>query len=306
VVEVAAASGLPLVPPGRRDPRLSSSFGTGELVGAALDAGASRLVVGLGGSATSDGGAGMLRALGARFLDAAGEELPDGGAALARLERVDLSRLDPRLARAEIVVACDVDAPLTGPRGASAVFGPQKGATAPVVRELDAALARYAAVAAVATGRDVESLPGAGAAGGLAAGLLYFTPARLRPGVEVVLEAMGLEALLRGASLVVTGEGRTDAQTALGKAPVGVAALARRLGVPVICVSGALGEGAAEVLGRGVDALECAVPAPMSLEECMGRAEELLEAAAARACRLVRVGTRLAVRASGGPEPAPE
>jgi glycerate kinase len=299
VVEVAAAAGLPLVPPERRDPRVASTFGVGELVRAALDAGHSRVIVGLGGSATSDGGAGMLRALGARFLDAGGGELPDGGAALMLLERVDLSGLDRRLTGIEIVAACDVDAVLTGPRGAAALFGPQKGATAQVVAELDAALERYAAVARATTGRDAASTPGSGAAGGLAAGFLYFTPARLRPGVEVVLEAMGFDRLVRGASLVVTGEGRTDAQTALGKAPAGVAAVARRLGVPVLCIAGALGEGAGELLSLGVDALECAVPEPMSLEECMARAEELLEAAAERACRLLRLGMRL----GGGERP---
>ncbi|HZZ86528.1 MAG TPA: glycerate kinase [Anaeromyxobacteraceae bacterium] len=290
VVEMAAASGLPLVPEDRRDPRMTTTFGTGELMKAALDAGLRKLVVGIGGSATNDGGAGMARALGARFLDAGGAELPEGGAALARLERLDLSGLDPRLAGAEILVACDVDNPLTGPRGASAVYGPQKGATPEVVRELDAALGRYAGVAKAATGRDVAGLPGAGAAGGLGAGLLFFTPARLRPGVEIVLEATGFEELVKEADLVFTGEGRTDFQTAMGKAPVGVAAVARRHGVPVVCLSGGLGDGADEVLAKGIDALASIVPQPMSLEECVARGPELIEAAAARACRLLRVG----------------
>ena len=294
VVETAAASGLPLVPPGRRDPRLATSRGTGELLRAALEAGFRKVVLGIGGSATNDGGAGLARALGIRFLDAAGEELPEGGAALVRLARVDVSGADPRLEGLELLVACDVDNPLTGPRGASAVYGPQKGATPAMVAELDRALARFAEVAERATGRDVARLPGAGAAGGLGAGLLLFTPARLRPGVGVVLEAVGFEALLRGASLVLTGEGRTDAQTAMGKAPAGVAAAARRHGVPVICLSGGLGEGAEEVLALGVDALAGIVPGPMPLEEAMRHAPSLVEAAAARACRLVRVGMRVA------------
>jgi len=234
VIEMAAASGLPLVPPGKRDPRVTSTRGTGELLRAALDAGLRHLVIGIGGSATNDGGAGLARALGARFLDAAGRELPDGGAALARLARIELEGLDPRLGEATILVACDVDNPLTGPRGASAVYGPQKGATPSRVRELDAALARYGDIARAATGRDVAALPGAGAAGGLGAGLLYFTPAQLRPGVEIVLEITGFDARVRHADLVITGEGRTDFQTAMGKAPVGVAAAARRHGVPVI------------------------------------------------------------------------
>jgi glycerate kinase len=293
VIEMAAASGLPLVPKDRRDPRLTTTHGTGELIRAALDEGLQRLIVGIGGSATNDGGTGLARALGVRFLDASGQELPEGGAALGRLARIDLAGLDPRLAAVELMVACDVDNPLTGPRGASAVYGPQKGATPEMVALLDAALAVYAAVASTATGRDVAGLPGAGAAGGLGAGLLFFTPARLRPGVELVLEATGFDQLVAGASLVITGEGRTDAQTAMGKAPVGVAAAARRHGVPVICLSGGLGEGADEVLARGIDALAAVVPGPMTLEEAMAGGEALIEAAAARTCRLLRVGQAL-------------
>jgi glycerate 2-kinase len=293
VLEMAAASGLPLVPKERRDPRVTTTYGTGELVRAALDAGLAKLVVGIGGSATNDGGTGLARALGARFLDEAGKELPEGGAALARLARIDLAGLDPRLARAQVTVACDVDNPLTGPRGASAVYGPQKGATPQMVKELDAALGRYAEVARAATGRDVAGEPGAGAAGGLGAGLLFFTPARLRPGVSIVLETTGFEALVEAADLVITGEGRTDFQTAMGKAPVGVAAAAKRHGVPVVCLSGGLGEGADDVLSRGIDALASIVPGPMTLEECMARGPELVEAAAVRLCRLLKVGAAL-------------
>jgi glycerate kinase len=282
VVEMAAASGLPLVPEGRRDPRVTTTTGTGELIRAALDAGFRRLVVGIGGSATNDGGTGMARALGIRLLDLSGRELPGGGAALAALATIDLSGVDPRLASAEILVACDVDNPLTGPRGASAVYGPQKGATPDMVRELDAALARFAAVARAATGRDVAEAPGAGAAGGLGAGLLFFTPARLVPGVELVLAAARFEDQVRGASLVLTGEGRTDAQTAMGKAPSGVARMAARLGVPVHLVSGSLGPGAEELRRHGVVRMEAASPPGMPLPEAMARAAELLEAAVAR------------------------
>ena len=293
VVEMAAASGLPLVPRERRDPRVTSTFGTGELLQAALDAGLRRAVVGIGGSATNDGGAGMARALGVRFMDAFGAELPEGGASLARLARIDVAGLDPRLSAAEILVACDVDNPLTGPRGASAVYGPQKGATPDMVAELDGALRRYAEVAREATSRDVASLPGAGAAGGHGAGLLFFTPARLRPGVEIVLEATGFEERVRGADLVLTGEGRTDFQTAMGKAPVGVAAAAKRHGVPVVCLSGGLGPGADDVLAKGIDALASAVPGPMTLEEAMAGGAALVEAAVTRACRLLAIGARL-------------
>ena len=292
-IEMASASGLPLVPKELRDPRIASTFGTGELMKAALDAGLRRLVVGIGGSATNDGGSGMARALGVRFLDAGGRDLPEGGAALARLARIDLSGLDPRLAEASILVACDVDNPLCGPRGASAVYGPQKGATPQVVAELDGALAVMAAVATSATGRDIALSPGAGAAGGLGAGLLFFTPASLRPGVSIVLETTGFEALIQGVDLVITGEGRTDFQTAMGKAPVGVAEVARRHGVPVICLSGGLGDGADDVLDHGIDALVSTVPQPMTLEACMSQGAALVEAAAARVCRLLKVGLSL-------------
>jgi len=294
VIEMAAASGLPLVPRELRDPRVTSTAGTGMLMKAALDAGLRKLVIGIGGSATNDGGSGMARALGVRFLDAQGESLPEGGAALARLDRIDLTGLDPRLAQASILVACDVDNPLCGVRGASAIYGPQKGATPEAVQELDAALGNLAKVASAATDRKVAELPGAGAAGGLGAGLLWYTPARLRPGVEIVLEATGFEAMVQGADLVITGEGRTDAQTAMGKAPVGVAAVAKRHGVPVLCLSGGLGEGAEDVLALGIDALMSIVPGPMTLETCMTQGAELLESAAARACRLLKCGAALA------------
>jgi len=289
-LEMAAASGLPLVPKERRDPRVTSTYGTGQLVTAALDLGLRRLVVGIGGSATNDGGTGLARALGVRFLDAEGRDLPEGGAALANLARIDLAGLDPRLQETSLLVACDVDNPLCGPRGASAVYGPQKGATPEMVSELDAALGVFARVAAEATGRQVALLPGAGAAGGLGAGLLFFTPARLRPGVGIVLETTGFEALVQTVDLVLTGEGRTDFQTAMGKAPVGVADVAKHYGVPVVCLSGGLGEGADEVLSHGIDALATVVPQPMPLEACMAQGPALVEAATARLCRLLKVG----------------
>ncbi len=289
-IEMAAASGLPLVPEEKRDPRITSTFGTGELMKAALDAGLRKLIVGIGGSATNDGGMGMARALGVRFFDAKGRDLPEGGAALAGLARIDLSGLDPRLAEASIRVACDVTNPLCGPRGASAVYGPQKGATPDMVAELDAALGIFAKAATAATGRDISGSEGAGAAGGLGAGLLYFTPARLEPGVSIVLETTNFEARVHGADLVITGEGCTDSQTVMGKAPVGVAAAAKRHGVPVICLSGGLGEGAEEVLKHGIDALGSIVSRPMTLKACMDQGAALVEAATARICRLLKVG----------------
>jgi glycerate kinase len=285
VIEMAAASGITLVPEGRRDPRIASTFGTGQLLLAALDAGFRHVVVGIGGSATNDGGAGMARALGVRLLDGRGEPLPEGGAALARVVSIELGGVDPRLSEAEILVACDVDNPLTGPRGASAVYGPQKGATPAVVAELDAALERYARVAREATGRDVAGVPGAGAAGGLGAGLLFFTPARLVPGIDLVLDSTRFDEQVRGAALVIVGEGRTDHQTAMGKAPVGVARVAARHGVPVLLVSGSLGPGAEEVLAKGIGRIVQAAPDGMPVAEAMGRAAELLEAAVAGSLR---------------------
>ena len=293
VIEMAAASGLPLVAKEKRDPRLTTTYGTGQLVKAALDRGLKKIIIGIGGSATNDGGTGLARALGVRFLDEAGQDLPEGGAALARLATVDTSGLDPRVAEVTLLVACDVDNPLCGPRGASAVYGPQKGATPEMVQQLDAALACYADAAKVATGRDIAGVPGAGAAGGLGAGLLYFTCAALRPGVEIVLETVGFRAMVEDADLVITGEGRTDFQTAFGKAPVGVAKIAKEFGKPVVCLSGGLGDGADDVLAHGIDALLSVVPGPMALEDCMAGGEALLEAAAARLCRVVKVGMAL-------------
>lgn len=288
VIEMAAASGLPLLTPQRRDPRRTTSYGTGELIRAALDAGLRRIIVGIGGSATNDGGVGMMRALGAEFLGDGGSALDEGGAALAQLKRIDLAGLDARLRDTQIIVACDVDNPLCGPRGASAVFGPQKGASPQVVAELDAALANFAACASAATGRDVAGQAGAGAAGGLGAALLFFTAAELRPGVDIVLDAVGFAAHVEGASFVITGEGRTDFQTAFGKAPVGVAKLAKRFAVPVFCLSGSVGDGADEVLAQGIAAVIGICERPMSLEQCMRAGEALIESASARLCRIIR------------------
>ena len=293
VIEMAAASGLPLVPPDRRDPRITTTYGTGELIRTALDAGLRRIIIGIGGSATNDGGTGMAQALGAKFLAADGAELPPGGGALAQLKTIDLSGLDPRLTETEITVACDVDNPLCGQRGAAAVFGPQKGATPAMVAELDAALGHFAGCARAATGRNVADLAGAGAAGGLGAGLLFFTPAKLRPGVEIVLEAVKFAEVVKDAAFVITGEGRTDFQTAYGKAPVGVAKVAKQFGVPVFCISGGLGDGADDVLAQGIDAVMSICSRPLSLDECMRDGATLIEEAAARLCRILQAKVRV-------------
>ena len=293
VIEMAAASGLPLVPPDRRDPRITTTYGTGELIRTALDAGLRRIIIGIGGSATNDGGTGMAQALGAKFLAADGTELPPGGGALAQLKTIDLSGLDSRLTETEITVACDVDNPLCGQRGAAAVFGPQKGATPAMVAELDAALGHFAGCARAATGRNVADLAGAGAAGGLGAGLLFFTPAKLRPGVEIVLEAVKFAEVVKDAAFVITGEGRTDFQTAYGKAPVGVAKVAKQFDVPVFCISGGLGDGADDVLAQGIDAVMSICSRPLSLDECMRDGATLIEEAAARLCRILQAKVRV-------------
>ena len=283
IVEMAAASGLQLVPTEARDPLRASSYGTGELIRAALDAGARHLVVGIGGSATNDGGAGLLSALGARFLDERNCELEPGGAALARLARIDLAAFDPRIATSRIEVAADVANPLTGPNGASAVFGPQKGADPAAVARLDAALTHFADVTAADSGGDLRAVPGAGAAGGLGFALLAFAGAKLRPGVEIVAELRGLEQALQGASYCFTGEGSIDAQTLAGKTVDGISRAARAEGVRTIAFGGRVeAKAAAQLRARGVTVIPLADP-PLELAEALRRAPALLEAAAARA-----------------------
>lgn len=294
VIEMAAASGLLLVPPARRDPRLTTTYGTGELIRHALDLGVTRILIGIGGSATNDGGAGMVQALGGRLLRADNEPISPGGAALAELERIDLSALDTRLRQVELLVACDVDNPLTGPRGAAAVYGPQKGATPQMVAQLDQALDRMAAIMLRDVGADVKEIPGAGAAGGLGAGLMGFLGARPRPGIAVVMEALHLDRLLKGVTLVVTGEGRTDFQTLAGKVPMGVARLAAAQNIPAILVSGTVTPEADALLAHNIHGLLSITDGPIDLDEAMANAAELLQRATAQALRLVGVGMRLA------------
>ncbi len=276
-VEMASASGLELVPRSRRDVLVATSRGTGELLHAALDAGAERLVLAIGGSATNDGGAGLLQALGVRLLDRQGQALGPGGAALAMLASLDVTALHPRLAEVEVVIAADVDNPLCGPQGASQIFGPQKGASPEQVRQLDAALAHFATVTAATLGRDVREQPGAGAAGGVGFAALAFLQATFRPGIEVVAELVGLDDALIDADLAVTGEGRLDGQTLRGKTPAGVLRLAQRHGVPVVAVAGSLGEGYDALYQQGLAAAFSLVPGPLSLEEALAQAEGLLE-----------------------------
>jgi len=291
VIEMAKAAGLALVPPGKRDPRVTSTYGVGELMQAAYDSGARHFIVGIGGSATNDGGAGMAQALGYHLLDEQGHELGPGGLALKRLARIHVGGVHADWKQAEVDVASDVSNPLTGPHGASAVYGPQKGATPEMVAELDAALKRLAEIIRRDLGADVESLPGAGAAGGLGAGLVAFAGARLRPGAEMVMEALRLDEKLHGADLVITGEGRLDSQTArFGKGPAAVARHARNAGIPVIGIAGSLAD--ETELGLLFDGLMATVVEPCSLEQAIAQARPLLVSAATRAMRLALIGWR--------------
>lgn len=291
VIEMAQASGLRLLHTEEYSPLHTSTFGTGALMRHALEAGCRKLLVGIGGSATNDGGAGMAQALGFRLLDAQGEELPPGGGALARLERIesDGSRLPEET---EVIVACDVDNPLCGLEGAAAVYGPQKGATPAQVEELDAALTHYAAVLQHKFGRSVAEAPGAGAAGGLGAGLMAFCRARLQPGTEMVLETTGFDRQLQECDLVLTGEGRIDGQTTRGKVVAGVARRAKATGVPVVALAGSVAEGA-EVQLRpvGLTAALSIVPGPLPVEEAMRTGYRLLAETAERTMRLLSAGS---------------
>lgn len=294
VIEMAAASGLELVAPAERDPLLATSRGTGELIRAALDLGARRFILGVGGSATNDGGAGMLQALGVDLLDAQGEQLAPGGGALAQLARVDVSRLDPRVKDCVFEVACDVSNPLVGPKGASAIFGPQKGATPEMVRQLDANLRHYAAVIARDLDQEVAEVPGAGAGGGIAAAMLVFLKGRLRPGSEIVADAVGLDETVRDADLVITGEGRIDSQTVNGKTPIGVARVAQRHGKPVIAIGGCLATDASAVHAHGIAATFSTVMRAETVAEVLAGARFNLQSAARNIAAAVKLGMDLA------------
>lgn len=289
-IEMASASGLVLVPESKRNPMVTTTYGTGELILAAVDLGADRIVLGIGGSATNDGGAGMAQAIGFRLLDSNGNDLSFGGGSLDRLDRIDPTGRDPRLDRVEISVACDVTNPLCGPEGASAVYGPQKGASPETVRILDRNLARLAEVLERDLDRAVAELPGSGAAGGLGAGLVAFAGGTLQRGVELISRIVGLADRLEGASLCFTAEGSLDSQTAHGKTIAGVARAARDRGCPVIALAGGLAHGAEEVLNLGVSAFFSICDRPMTLDEAMAGAENLLERASEQALRAFLAG----------------
>lgn len=289
VVEMAAASGITLVPPERLNPLVATTYGTGELIRTALDAGCRRLIIGIGGSATNDGGAGMAQALRARLLDDKDEELPWGGAALARLNRIDISGLDRHLAECEVITACDVTNPLCGEQGASRIYGPQKGATEKMCQQLDEALNNYAEVIKRDLGIDVLDIPGAGAAGGLGAGVVAFLGSKLISGIEIVSEVVGLTDYLKEAALVFTGEGKIDTQTLFGKTIAGVAAKAKTLHIPVVAIAGEVAGDYEAIYQHGIDAVLSIAPGPISLKESVANAERLIADAAERALRLILI-----------------
>jgi glycerate kinase len=289
VIELAQASGLALLPSGTNDPLTATTYGTGELIGNAIERGARRIILAIGGSATNDAGVGALTALGAVFTDAEGRPLSPGGEALSSLANIDTTALHKRLTGVTIEIASDVRNPLCGPGGASAVYGPQKGASPKDVRTLDDALRHFADVTAAATGVDVRDVPGAGAAGGVGAGFLAVSGALLRPGAELVLEVLDFDRHLSGADIVVTGEGKLDRQTLVGKAPYAVAQAARARGVPTVAIAGAIECSAAELDEAGIACAIPAVPGPMSVEEAMQRSEDLVTAASEMLARALRL-----------------
>ena len=293
VIEMARTSGLAMVPDDKRNPLITTTYGLGEAMRAAMDAGYRRFIIGIGGSATNDAGAGMAQALGARLLDASSDALPFGGAALARLHSIDLSGLDARVGECEFMVACDVNNPLTGPTGASAIYGPQKGATPEMIAELDAALSHFARIVKRDIGVEIDEVAGSGAAGGLGGGLIAFVNGKLMAGVDIVLDTVHLDDFLTGANLVIVGEGSLDHSTIYNKAPVGVAEHAKRRNIPVVNISGSLGRGFHDAHEHGIDAAAAITSAPMSLDEASERSYELIADTAEEMMRFMRVGARV-------------
>lgn len=292
VIEMASASGLTLVPTDKRNPLLTTTYGTGQLIRAALEKGCRKLIIGIGGSATNDGGAGMAEALGVQFLKSDGSPITRGGSGLGELDSIDITGVHPAIAETTTIVACDVNNPLTGPDGASHVYGPQKGATPEIVKTLDAHLEHYDNILTRTLGQSYNDIPGAGAAGGLGAGLMAFLNAKLQLGVDIMIDAVNLKDRMKGASLVFTGEGQLDFQTAFGKTPVGVAKVAKEHNIPVIAIAGGIGDGAEAVYNVGIDAMLGIVQAPMSLEDAVEDALQLITDTAEQAARLIAVGQR--------------
>lgn len=293
-IEMAAASGLALVPPEKRNPLITTSRGTGELILQALESGARNIIIGIGGSATNDGGAGMIQALGAKLCDANGTEIGYGGGSLNSLNAIDISGLDPRLCACKIRVACDVTNPLVGEKGASRIFGPQKGATEALIVELDANLAHYADIIKKSLRVDVREVPGAGAAGGMGAALMAFLGAELKSGIEIVTQALNLEEHIHDCTLVVTGEGRIDSQSIHGKVPVGVASVAKKYHKPVIGIAGSLTRDVAVVHQHGIDAVFSVLSSIGTLEEAFRGAFDNIYRASRNIAATLAMGMRSA------------
>ena len=293
VIEMARTSGLALLDLSERDPLNASTYGLGEAILSALDQNYRKFIIGIGGSATNDGGAGMAQAVGISLKDEFGKEIPRGGAALSKLHSIDTSGIDPRIKQSEFMVACDVNNPLTGPEGASAVYGPQKGATPEMITQLDEALKNFAETILRDLGEEVEHISGAGAAGGLGAGMMAFMGGTLKPGVDIVLDTVGLADKLKGTDIVITGEGGIDFQTVYDKAPIGVAKLAKNLGIPTIALAGLVGKDFQVVHREGIESVFSIVNGPMTLENASSNAHRLIVESAEQVMRLLRVGTTL-------------
>ncbi len=288
VIEMASASGLPLVPKKKRNPLLTTTYGTGELIKAALDRGCRKIIVGIGGSATVDGGAGMAQALGVRLLDKKRRKISFGGGALGNLERIDISKLDKRIRKIKVLVASDVDNPLTGPTGAARIYAPQKGATPSMVKKLEENLKKYASIIKRDLKKDIKDIPGTGAAGGLGTGLIAFLNAKIRLGVDIVIETVRLEKHLKDADLVITGEGKMDSQTIYGKTPIGVAKLAKRYNIPVVAIVGEVGKDVEVVYRHGIDGIVTTTPYPMTRTQAIKKSSKLIPDASEQLMRLIR------------------
>ena len=291
IIEMARSSGLALVPINKLNPLISTTYGLGEVILNALDQGYRDFIIGIGGSATNDAGAGMAQALGAKLLDSNGNELPFGGESLSKLKSIDVDGIDTRIKESNFAIACDVNNPLTGPEGASAIYGPQKGATPEMVNTLDQALTNFAKIVEKDLGIKINNVEGSGAAGGLGGGLIAFLNGKLRKGVDIVLDFVDIDKALINTNLVITGEGQLDFQTIYNKAPIGVARRAKHLGIPVIAISGSLGENFSVVHEHGIDAASSIVSKPMTLEEASKNAPELISTATEQALRYMKIGS---------------
>jgi glycerate kinase len=299
VIELAQASGLTLLSINERNPMLTTTYGTGEVIKAALDEGIREFIIGIGGSATNDGGIGAAQALGVRFLDKNGNSVGLGGQYLSTIDTIVMDDLDPRIAESSITVICDVTNPLTGPEGATAIYGPQKGANSQMLEALEAGMKNYAEVIRKLTGVDIDKIPGAGAAGGIGAAMVGFFGVSLKPGIDTILDFINFDLMIENVDLVITGEGKIDGQSVFGKVPVGVSKRCRQKNIPVVALAGIMGEGARQVYNYGINSIMTTVNRDMTVQEAMARAEELLKDAADRMFRLIKTGMQLQAKVIG-------